>query len=93
MIPRIQGRVEEISEGEHKGKFVFDIYLTTLGGGDDSQAHIGQYGPWETRAIAMRELKTACKIACESIEIKMLGYASGKYIDMKTNATRSWEEH
>lgn len=91
MIPRIQARVGQATEPkEFEGKWFFEMFLTTLGGGEGQP--MGQFGPWDTEEIAHEEMRRACKLACEAIEEKMAGSKSGKYIDMKTNQMRDWNE-
>ncbi len=93
MIPRIQGKVGQAEEPiEMKGKWFFEMWLTTLGGEDD-KVSLGQFGPWDDERQAKQELKKAARLACEAMEQRMEGKVSGKYIDMHTNQTRSWDEH
>ena len=92
MIPRIQARVGQASEpADVAGKWFFEMFLSSLGGGNEPLS-MGQFGPWDTEEIAHKEMRRACKLACETIEEKMSGQKSGKYIDMKTNETRDWNE-
>ena len=91
--PRIQGRVgqAEASEGAYSGKWFFEMFLTEIGAGDH-RLSLGQYGPWETEGEAQNQLRIAAQLACESIEKQLTGKVSGKYIDMKTNETKSWDD-
>lgn len=92
-IPRIQGKVGQCTEPEDiKGKWFFEIWLTTIGAGDENTS-MGMFGPFDSESKAMSALKEACKLACESIEKNIVGETSGKYLDMKTNLVRDWIEH
>jgi hypothetical protein len=94
VIPRIRGRVGQVNEPEEmKGKWVFELELTTLGGGDANVLPLGIFGPYQTEAEAHKKLQEASRTVCEEIERKMMGKSSGKYIDMKTNEVRSWDLH
>lgn len=92
MIPRIQGRVGEIeSPPELAGRFTFEIFFSVIGQGDPEKVFQGpDYATYEE---AMRELRQACRAACEKIEMDIDGETSGKFIDMKTNHLRSWDEN
>ena len=94
MIPRIQGKVGQATEPpEFKDKWFFEMWLTSLGAGESGRTFLGQFGPWDTEAQAKTELKIAARVASEAIENEIAGKVSGKYIDMNTNETRSWDEH
>lgn len=89
MIPRIRGKIGVFNgDSGYKGKYFFSLYLSSVGGGDG--VLLGEFGPWDTEEIAMKELHSATKLACESIEMKVDGKVSGKYLDMKTNTMREW---
>lgn len=91
MIPRIQGKVGQATEPpEVVGKWFFEIWLTSIGGGPGES--MGQFGPWDSEAIAKQELEKAARLAVEAIETQVDGKASGEYIDMKTNQRRKWDE-
>ncbi len=91
MIPRIQGKVGQATEPEEmKGKWFFTMWLTEIGGGEGKS--LGDFGPFETEALAKEELNRAAKLACETYEMFMDGKVSGKYIDMKSNTTRRWDK-
>ena len=92
-IPRIRGKIGQCVESDDRsliGKWFFDLYLTTLGGGEGY--HMGQFGPFETEKIAQDELMNASKIACEEVEKSLTGESSGEYIDMKDNKRKAWPE-
>lgn len=92
MIPRIRGKLGQAMEPkELEGKWFFELFLTAMGGGEGMS--LGQFGPWDTEAIAGAELKKAAQLACEVIEKNVTGKTSGKYVDMKTNELRDWMEH
>ncbi len=91
MIPRIQGKVGQATEPEEfKGKFFFEIWLTTLGG-EDKKRSLGQFGPFETEATAREALIGAVRHVSEECERLIAGEVSGQYIDMKTNSVRRWD--
>lgn len=93
MIPRIRGKLGQATDpGEYQGKWFFELWLTELGGGGGDGMSLGQFGPWDSEEIAGEELRKAAQLACEAIEQSMDGKVSGKYIDMKTNEMRSWDE-
>jgi hypothetical protein len=89
MLPRIQGKVGQAENGPHPGKWYFEMWLTSIGGGEGQT--LGLFGPWESEQEAKTELQRACKMAVEAIETKMGNGPSGKYIDMKTNTVRKWD--
>ena len=91
MIPRIQGKVGQALDGPHVGKWFFEMWMTAIGAGEGES--LGQYGPWKTEEEAHQQLREACRLACENIEMQMAGKTSGKYIDMTTNTVRNWDEH
>jgi hypothetical protein len=91
-IPRIRGKVGQAFEPEEmKGKWFFEMWVTPVGGGEG--ASLGFFGPWDTEEKAKQELQVAARMACETIEKKVMGQVSGKYIDMKTNETMNWDKH
>lgn len=91
VIPRIQGKVGQATEPpEVAGKWYFEMWLTSIGGGEGDS--LGLFGPWETEEQAKVELRRASQMAVETIEEKMDGKKSGKYIDMKTNSVRRWDK-
>lgn len=92
MIPRIQGRVGEIeSPPELAGRFTFEVFLSFMGDGEPQKVFQGP--DYATHEEAMKELRNACRICCEKIETDIDGKPSGKFIDMKTNHLRSWDEN
>ena len=94
MIPRIQGRVGTIEDPpELAGKFAFEIILSDIGGAGQIGDPIGPFGPFDTEAEAQRELRKACRTACEDISKKVPGGDPTKYFDMQQNKLRNWDEH
>jgi hypothetical protein len=91
-IPRIRGKIGQISsEGKpDHDKWIFTVWLTTIGGGDGEE--IGTFGLFDTQAEAKRELESAVRTMSDEIEKHMTGKVSGKYIDMKTNTLRHWDK-
>jgi len=91
MIPRIRGKVGQATEPEDvKGKWYFNLEITTLGGSESST--MGPIGPYDTEAQAKKGLELAAKIACDVAEEAITGKASGEYIDLKTNERRRWDK-
>lgn len=93
-IPRIRGRVGQAEEAghEHNGKWFFELYFSVLGGGTDDKP-LGVFGPYETEQEAKVALKGAAKMACEVVEKDATGTTSGKYLDLRTNEVRPWDEN
>lgn len=71
------------------GKWFFEMWFTTIGGGDGDS--LGIFGPWETEKEAQAELRRASQLACETVQEKIEGKPSGQYVDMKTNTVRRWD--
>lgn len=94
MIPRIRGRVGQADSEMCNGKWFFEIYVDLLGeaGGPGVSEPAGTFGPYDSKEEAQIELRRACKIACDAAEEIIDGKPSGKYIDMKTNLTRRWDQ-
>ena len=89
MQPKIRGKVGEIiTAGEHKGKFAFEMWLTSLGGGEGDT--LGHFGPFDTEEIALKELNVAAEIACKALSKNIKDADPTRYIDMKTNELKSW---
>lgn len=88
---RIRGKVGQATEPEEvQGKWFFQIWLTTFGGGEGES--LGHFGPFETEDIAQAELRKASQMISETITEKITGKKSGLYIDMKDNQLKSWEK-
>lgn len=91
MIPRIQGKVGQATAPEEmKGKWFFEIWLTSIGGGEGES--MGVFGPWASEAEAKAELQKAAQLAAQAAEKGLTGKISGQYIDMKTNSIRRWDK-
>ena len=90
-IPRIRGKVGVAEDGPHPGKWYFEMWVTSVGGGEGDS--LGVFGPWDSEKIAKDELNRACRLACEAVEKKVTGTTSGKFIDMQTNEVRNWDAH
>ena len=91
-IPRIRGKVGQIESDDPKlaGKWIFEIYVSEFGGGEGDC--VGQFGPWDTEAIAQSELRNAVRMCSEHWEKATTGTVSGKYVDLKSNVLRSWDK-
>ena len=92
MIPRIRGRIGEISEPkELQGKFAFEVSIWSFDGEKQLSDPIGPYGPFETHAEAQAEMKNVVRMISEAIEKNETGKLSGSYLDMKNGGIlRSW---
>ena len=91
-LPRIRGRVGTIEsdDPEFNGKFAFEIFLTFMGAGEGRK--LGDWGPFDTEDEAKRALRKQCQEICEVIQKEFVGETSSKYLDMKTNEIRDWQE-
>lgn len=89
-LPRIQGKVGQATEPkEVEGKWFFEMWASFIGEG--AKESLGTWGPFDSEELAQERLKAFAQVACEEWEMKVLGKKSGKYVDMKTNETRTWE--
>jgi hypothetical protein len=91
--PRIRGKVGEIEETkEWVGKWCFEISMWTM----DGETQIGEpftFGPFETKKLAHEEMNRAIRLACESVEMGVVGKISGKYFDLKAGGVmKPWNE-
>ena len=92
MIPRIQGKIGTVEDPpEFAGQFCFQLFLSTMGGGEPES--LGQWGPFKTEPEAKRAMMEMTRVACEAIEKSVDGKTSGKYIDMKDNTIKKWDMH
>jgi hypothetical protein len=93
MIPRIRTKIGQIETSEDErlpaGKWIVDLYITELGGGDDLQP-FRRYGPFDSEADAKVYSRRVAEAACRTIEEAVAGKSSGQYIDMKDNRTKAW---
>jgi len=90
--PRIQARVGEIEEPEeYKGKYAFEVILSFIG--ESEGRKLGDWGPFDTEKEARAEMKEVCKVVAEECEKAYGKQPDGKYLDLKTNELRNWEDH
>lgn len=91
---RLKGKVAQAEPGQgFDHKWFFTLFMFTL---DNQQigSPCGPFGPYETEALALEEMKGALKVCCEEIELKLTGQVSGHYIDMQNGGVvRPWIEH
>ena len=91
-MPRIRGKVGQIETPiEDKDKWVFTVWLTAFGEGEGKE--LTTQGPFETEKEALQELKKCARKITEFYQKEYIGEISGKYLDMKTNEMRDWDEN
>jgi hypothetical protein len=92
-IPRIRARVGKISEPqEFKNQWAFEISMWTFDG-ETQVGELGTFGPYKTEKEAHEKMRLMTQTICESVEHKMTGGISGKYLDLKNGAVmRPWQE-
>lgn len=86
MIPRIRGSAIQ----KENGKWTFFMLVGELGKEEHDEYNFDF--DFDTKELAIEELKRAAQIACEAFEKGVDGKVSGNYIDMKTNSTRKWDK-
>lgn len=92
MTPRIRARIGTVEEPpELKGQFCFEVFLALSGEGEGQK--MGDFGPFKTEALAKTRMREVCRTMSETIEKEITGKVSGKYLDIKTNEFRNWDEH
>ncbi len=92
---RIRCQSGQIDQPGHKDdkKWVTEVSLWDFTG-ETQFGVLGTYGPFETHDQAVAHGKKVCKIAADTIEEKIMGRTSGKYLDMKNGGVmRSWNEN
>jgi len=93
MVPRIRGRAGIAEEGEHKGKWFYEISLWDLTGEHQVEKPI-QIGPFDSEDLACKAGREIIKDVSEKIEKDSTGKISGRYLDMKNGGVmRPWEPH
>lgn len=91
-IPRIRGRAGVADEGEHKGKWFYEISIWDLGGEKQAGAPF-QFGPFETEDKACEFGRNKIKEVSQFVEELVTGEKSGRYLDMKNGGImRPWDE-
>lgn len=91
-IPRIRGRVGTAEDGEHKGKWFYEISIWDLGGEHQAGPPF-QFGPFESETIACEFGRNKTKEISEQIETFVTGKISGRYLDFKNGGImRPWDE-
>lgn len=95
MPPRIRSSSFQAEAPEDvKGKWFFEVSMWTFDGEQMVGEPIGPFGPYDTQDIAIAESKKAAQKACESIETRVDGKPSGRYMDMKNGGVmRNWMEN
>ena len=91
--PRLQGKVGEAEPGQgFDGKWFFEIWLSFVGSPEPKKS-MGIFGPWDTEKLALVEMRKTIRLACDKLEEKACGQASGKFYDMQTSELRDWDEN
>jgi len=80
-----------VEPAKDKGKFCFQVFLTSMGKGDGDS--LGEWGPFDTEKECQQEMRKVCELVSETITEKMSGKPSGKYLDLQTNELRDWKQH
>lgn len=89
-IPRIRGRTAQITEGEDKNKWLYEISLWDLSG----EHLVGEplfFGPFDNQELARSAGTQIVKDVSQHIEKEKTGEISGRYLDMKNGGImRPW---
>ena len=89
-MPRIRGRTGQAQEGEHKGKWFYEISLWDFTG-ENLSGEPFHFGPFDSQDAAKEFGSAKVKECVEHLELKMIGESSGKYMDMKNGGImRPW---
>jgi len=91
-IPRIRGAAGVADEGEHKGKWFYEISIWDLSGEHQAGPPF-QFGPFESEDLACEFGRAKIKDLSQHIEEIFTGKSSGRYLDMKNGGImRPWDE-
>lgn len=91
-IPRIRGRTGIAQEGEHKGKWFYEVSIWDLSG-EHQAGDPFQFGPFDSEEIAHTKGREIVKDLVQHLEEKATGKKSGRFLDMKNGGImRPWEE-
>lgn len=92
MIPRIRGRAGQAQEGEHTGKWFYEVSIWDLSGEHQAGPPF-QFGPFDSEDVACAKGREIVRDISEYLEKKETGEVSGRYLDLKNGAImRPWEE-
>lgn len=92
-IPRIRGRAGIAAEGEHKGKWFYEVSIWDLSG-EHCAGPPFQFGPFDSENAAAKKGRAIVKDISQHLEKVMTGEASNKYLDMLNGGImRPWEDH
>lgn len=92
-IPRLRGRAGIADQGEHEGKWYYEISVWDLSGEHQAGPPF-QFGPFESEAAACDKGREIVKDLSEHIEKQQTGEVSGRYLDMKNGGImRPWESN
>ena len=89
-IPRIRGRAGIADEGEHAGKWFYELSIWDLSGEKECGPPF-QFGPFELEQDAYAFGRNKIKEVSQAIEELVTGGKSGRYLDMKNGGImRPW---
>lgn len=92
-MPRIRGRAGIADEGEHKGKWFYEISIWDLSGENEAGPPF-QFGPFDSEKKACEFGRNKTKDVSQFIEELVTGEKSGRYFDLKNGGImRDWEEN
>lgn len=92
-VPRIQGRVGQIeAPPELAGKWVFSLWMSFVGDGQEPRTLLENIGPYPTRDIAMAQLRLATKRALDATYEAAGMKPTGDYVDLKDNRTKNFND-
>ncbi len=85
LLPRFQGNAIEV-----EGGWGWVMWITILGDNSDPLS-LESNNVFATKELAIEDMKIAVKNGCDAIQEKIMGFANGEYIDMKSNETLKWD--
>jgi hypothetical protein len=92
-VPRIRGRTGVADEGEHKGKWFYEISLWDLSGEREAGPPF-QFGPFDDEKVAGDFGRNKVRELSEYLENIITGEKSGRYFDLKNGGImRPWDEN
>lgn len=94
-VPRIQARTGQVTESPEDpsliGKWSFEIHVSFMGSGQDKMVFPGPL--FDTEDEAKREMRKAAELVVREVSKKIKDADPEKYIDLKTNEVRNWQEN
>lgn len=90
-IPRIRGRSGVADEGEHEGKWFYEVSIWDLSGEHQAGPPF-QFGPFETEAEACEFGRDKVKWVSQHVEELLTGEKSNRFLDLKNGGImRPWD--